>query len=301
MEMIENRDMGILEFVATFNSEKDCENYLQSVTGIGNYCPHCGTESPYILNEEIRCRFKCRKCRKRFSIKSSTYMKNTKCGYKPWFMLWYNVSQNVKNVSSRQMAKNLGLTQKSIWWMTLKIRDSLVPKSFDKFKGTVEIDEAFVSKWKKFSNGVSNRKEPIIGIYERDSGMVRVELIPNRSKEVLENFIYNNIELGSRIISDGWSGYSDLHKSYDHRWVNHQLREYVSWDDPEVHTNNIESVWARLKGNIRGAHHQVSNEHLQSYIDEFVFKYNYRNLTQMDRFNMLISRSVLAVGQQSIE
>jgi len=289
------KEYGIVEFLETFTDEY-CKDYLMNfIFPDGNpCCIFCGNVKVYNLGASSNYRFRCayRDCDKRFNYLSTTIFSNTKCSLRTWFFIIYQISSNKKNKSSIQAGKDLSISQKTAWRLKCIVRNVL-KQDLLKLKGVVEIDEAFISKTKnKYQNNwgaFSTRKAPIIGMMER-GGKVFVQKIHNRSEKTLTNIITKHIEKGSTVYTDAWNGYKNLNKiGYDHDYINHSAREYVRG---KVHTNSIEGFWSFLKRNIRSAHHQVSDKHLQSYIDEAVFKFNNRHLTQMERFNIILEKCI---------
>lgn len=289
-------EYGIIEFLNLF-TEDYCKDYLTDIVYPNGEiaCPHCGNMKVYFLGQASNYRYRCadKLCRKDFTILKPTIFWNTKMPLRQWFFIIYQMSSNKKNISSIQTARDMSITQKSAWLIKTKVRYQLKQDDLI-LKGIVEIDEAFISKSKKnryINNwgGISTRKAPIIGLIER-GGLVVVKKIPNRNKSTLNNLVKTHVEKGSIIYTDAWHGYNGLNKlGYHHDFVNHSHREYVR---DCIHTNSIEGFWSFLKRNIRSAHHSVSDLHLQSYIDEAVFKYNNRHLTQMERFNMILKRCI---------
>lgn len=204
----------------------------------------------------------------------------------------YDFSINKKSVSSSQHQKNLNITQRSTWGMGIKIRSVLKQDDTIRLSGIIEIDECFISKSRLFwkYGGFSGRKEPILGIMER-GGKAIVLPIENRKPDTLTNIIRKYVVEGSTVYTDGWLGYKDLSKYYNHEWINHSEKEFVR---DNATTNSIENVWRFLKTNIRGAHHSVSSQHVSKYIDEYVYKFNNRHLSPMQRFDEILLKCLYA-------
>ena len=128
-------------------------------------------------------------------------------------------------------------------------------------------------------------KTPIAGVVER-GGNVRAKKVADTSGSTLRKFVYENVERGSQLHTDEWWGYKGLEKLFGHSVTNHNAKEYVNGDS---HTNTLEGFWSLLKRGVVGIYHSMSNKHLQKYVDEFVFRYNTRTLTEADRFNLMLS------------
>lgn len=293
METIElKKDYGIIEFLDLF-TEEYCLEYLTNsicVNGI-LHCPHCGSEKPYKTNRGYKCSDN--QCYKRFTVKSYTIMKNSKIKLRDWFFIIFQNSLNKKSLSSVQYGRNHSLTQKSAWYIQHKIR-STYAQDETKLKGIIEVDEAFCSAdrkngYKTWWGGISTRKAPILGLIER-RGRVIVKVVPDRRRQTLIPMIQKYVEVGSTVYTDGYAGYRSLKDlGYEHDWVEHTTQQ---WTNGDVHTNSIEGFWSHFKKSVRNAHHFVSNKHIQSYLDEAVFKYNNRHLSQMERFDLILQNCI---------
>lgn len=282
----------IISFLEVF-TEDECYQYILNLIFPKNevYCVFCGLANPYKTkgnNNKIRYRCRSGLCGD-FYLKSLTIFKNSKLSFRQIFFIIYLNSVNKKNQSSVQFAKNIGITQKTAWGIQSIIRQQYFQDE-SKLGGVVEVDEAFVSKnpsskLKIKWGGISTRKEPILGLIER-GGEVKAFCVPNRKKETVIEMIKKYVEPGTTIYTDGYAGYRSLENhGYKHDWVEHSTREYVRGD---CHTNSIEGFWSHFKKSIRNAHHSVSVKHLPTYLNEAVFKYNNRSLTQMERFDKIL-------------
>ena len=208
------------------------------------------------------------------------------------------VTSHKKGISSLQLGRDLGITQKSAWFMLQRIRNcfGLNEDDNDKLQGEVEIDETYVGG--KSTNRSSKiradkseetkehyKKSTVLGMVERN-GEVRAMHVENSTELSLLPPIVNNISFGSTIYTDELRSYNKLERVYDHKTVMHSGNEYVRG---RVSTNTIESFWALLKRGIYGIYHFTSKKHLQFYVDEFVFRYNSRHATESQRFNLLLN------------
>lgn len=293
LEDFEN--IGMLQFLKRFNTNEECSKYLTLYRWGGFIvCPFC--ESSRIYKTKTRSdrscldSFKCNPCNKKFTSTTKTLFHGSKIPLTTWFYLIYNLSLNKKSISSRQMAANTGLTQKTTWQATMMLRYLLEEKHTVKLSGIVEIDEAFVARnqfnYKTRWGCISTRKTPILGLIER-GGKVVISLIPNRSRQQIFQVIKKHVEPGSTIYTDGWVAYKSLSKIYNHDFIEHSNNVYVRGN---VHTNTIENVWSHLKKSIRNAHHFVSEIHLAAYCNEVAFRFNYRDLSFAERFNEILFR-----------
>lgn len=289
---------SLYDLTEYFSSEDDCLNYLENIRwGKKQECPHCYHDKLYKLQGKNK-RFKCAKCRKQFSVKVGTIFEDTKVELKKWFIAIYLHSSHKKGISSIQLGKDIGVTQKTAWFMLQRIRYALEDDSPEQLTDTIEVDETYVGgknknrhKDKKvpFSQGRSYKdKTPVFGMIQR-GGKVMARVVPDVKGNTLKKIIFEKVKQGACINSDEWFAYTGLSRWYKHRVVCHGKKQYV---DGENHTNTIEGFWSHLKRGIFGVYHWVSRKHLQGYVNEFVFRYNTRLLSEYGKFNMVLSSSI---------
>jgi hypothetical protein len=188
-----------------------------------------------------------------------------------WFYAIFLFSVSRNGVSAKELQRQLGTTYKTAWRMAKQIR-ALMVQGNDMLSGTVEVDETYMGGYKKHGFG-GKGKTPIIGMVERD-GKVKAFRVGDRQTHTVLNRVRNNIARGSHIMSDKFGVYKKTKMlGYEHSAVNHWAKEYVRG---KVHTNTIEGFWGQLKRSIDGTYHVVSKKYLQSYVNEFAFRYNHR-------------------------
>lgn len=283
------KEINVFQFLQRFGTQELCEAHIREARWPGGIiiCPYCGHNRAY--NIEGGKRFKCanNKCYKKFSSKVGTFLEDTNLKLPVWFLLIYLMASNRKSISSFQIARNLGISQKSSWYLMHKLRLVFEEKYIEPVSGTVEVDECFLGKgaWSRWGS-ISTRKTPILGIIQR-GGRVIIKTIEDRNQATLNKMVLQYVVPGSTVYTDGWLGYNRLKKHYKHDAVNHSNHEYVRGD---VHTNNIEGVWAFFKKNIRNGHHSISGKHVQRYCNEVAWKFNNRHLSTMERFDEMLKR-----------
>ncbi len=284
----------------SFRNEKACYKYLLKSrwpSEIG--CVSCGSVNPYHLKDKKT--FKCRECDKFFNALTGTIFENTKLPLIKWFKAIYIVTSHKKGISSIQLAKDLGFTQKTGWFVLSRIRELVQEKAPIMLEGTVEVDESYfggkdenkhqsyrAKKGRKTNTGRSaNTKTVVFGAVERN-GRVVTRIAPNAQNKYLHDFLFTHIAKGSNMVSDDFRGYRKLNeKGYNHESVNHSAKEYVrGW----AHTNTIEGYWSIMKRGIYGIYHQASKKHLHRYCNEFAFRYNTRKLGEAERFHLAIKQ-----------
>lgn len=274
-----------------FDSEDKCTKYLEKMRyPEGVSCQHCGHKHVYNTKRKrtdgtIAFGYKCASqlCYKKSTVTTGTYMEAAKIDLRLWFGAFYLCSSNKKSISSVQLGKFLNVSQKTAWFMLMRIRGTFRIEKPELLTGTVEIDETYIGG--KTSGGNQGRstksKAPVLGMVER-GGKVRVQVVTDAKAKTIMPVIEANVKAGTMVVTDEWGSYNGLHRSFFHERVKHSAGEYVrdSW-----HTNTIEGFWSQLKRQIIGTHHWVSKKHLAFYTDECAYKWNSRHLNDPDRFS----------------
>ena len=261
-------------------------------------CPTCGSDR-VVWMASVR-RWKCygQHPKPQFSLKTGTIFEDSPLGLDKWLAaLWLLV--NCKNgVSSCEIARDLGITQKSAWFMAHRLRFALHHGSFDKLSGQVEVDETFIGgkarnmhiaqrKRRITGTGVKD-KTAVMGILER-GGNVRTMVVPSRKKKELQGQVHKHVEAGAALYSDALLSYDGLAGKYAHEVIDHA----VNYVDGEVHTNGLENYWSLLKRTLAGTYVSVEPFHLFRYLDEQAYRFNNRrDATDYDRFRTAASQIV---------
>lgn len=287
------------EMLSTLSSDEKCRQYLEQIRWNNNpVCPHCATEKHYKLKVkgEFKGMYKCANCLKRYTVTVGTIFEASHIGLRKWFITIHIFSTNKKGISSHQLSEDLGITQKSAWYMLSRIRHLYNQDSFNEESEISYVDETFVGgknknrhadKKVKNSQGRSYKdKTPVFGIIK--NGQVFTKVVSDTKASTLKPLIHNLVDRGTILVSDEWKGYNGLSNDYNHKVVNHNRKEYVN---DGYSTNNVENFWSHFKRGINGIYHQVSRKHLQRYADEFSFRHNNRQLVSTDRFNLSLLKS----------
>ena len=272
----------------------------------GVTCPHCeGKRVSYLSSRRI---WKCmaKTCQKQFSVKTQSVFEDSPIPLDKWLTAVWLVVNCKNGVSSWEIHRGVGVTQKTAWFMLHRIRLALKSGNWGKLGGEdggpVEVDETFLGpkpnkmhaeRRLKMRRGAKDfSKAVVMGMLDRDSREVRAKVIPNVKREVLQREILNQIEKGSTVYTDGYASYDGLAaKNYIHETVNH-MDEYVRG---QVHTQGIDNFWSLLKRSLNGTYVAVEPFHLDRYLDEQMFRYNNRAtkdnpLTDLDRFLLAVSQ-----------
>src|SRR5258706_15158066 len=284
---------NLKELMTKLADEKVCRAYVEQMRWGGNpVCPHCGETKPYRLKDgkAFRCRNK--GCKKDFSITVGTIFENSKIALSTWLAAIYVLTGHKKGISSHQLARDLGVTQKTAWFLNHRIRLIMDIPDPEPLDNVVEVDETYVGgklplmnrgrrkKWQDL--GIDN-KVPVMGLVQRD-GKAKLLVIGNRP---FKDVIRENVDNTATIYTDAHAGYELLSQEYaKHEAVNHSIQEYKRGD---VYTNTVEGFFSLFKRMIHGTYHQISPKHLSRYCAEITYRFNSRKIKDAERFKRTIS------------
>src|ERR1039458_6116619 len=262
-------------------------------------CPRCGHDEHSFLS--TRRMWFCKGCKKQFTIKVGTIFEDSPLGMDKWMTAVWLICNCKNGISSYEVARDLGITQKSAWFMMHRVRAAMRSGSFSKLSGEIEADETFiggkarnmhVDKRERRITGTGGKdKTAVMGILER-GGEVRTVVVGNRRKNVLQGEVKKHVEAGAALYTDALLSYDGLAGDYAHQVIDHAAK-YV---DGRVHTNGLENFWSLLKRGINGTYVSVEPFHLFRYLDEQSFRYNNRatpeqKVTDADRFQTVMGNA----------
>jgi transposase-like protein len=282
--------------IVHFSKPENCNTFMIAARWVDGKvrCPQCGSDDVIYL-EKARL-FKCRTAhpKQKFSLKVGTIFEDSPLGLDKWLAAIWLIANAKNGISSYEIHRALGITQKTAWFVLHRIRLAMQQGSIEKLSGHVEVDETFIGgkarnmhrseKARKIHGTGGMGKVAVMGLLERH-GEVRTMVVPNVKRKSLRKEINTHVEPGSMVYSDALRSYNDLNYDYMHNVINH-AEKYV---EGNVHTNGIENFWSLLKRTIGGTYVSVEPFHLFRYLDEQAFRFNRRKATDSDRFFEVLS------------
>ncbi len=277
----------LLEATRFFSDPEQTVQYVANLRWPdGPVCPRCdGRTHSYLTTRRV---WKCKSCKKQFSVKVGTIFEDSAIPLDKWMIAIWLIANSKNGISSHELGRSLGITQKSAWFVNHRIRLAMESGSFAKFEGEVEVDETYVGgkaiNMHKSQRDKRREKSVVVGAVER-GGEVRAAVVDYPTHEALSGHITANVARGATVYTDAHPAYQSLWEyGYNHGPINHSIH-YV---DGEVHTNTIENFWSLLKRSLHGTYVSVEPDHLARYVTERLFAYNERKLTDSERFHKVL-------------
>lgn len=283
----------LMQLADMFPDEDSARQWLESrIWPDGRKCPRCKGDKTTEASH-AKMPYWCTDCRQYFSVRTGTVLERSKVPLRKWVYAIYLHLTSLKGVSSMKLHRDIGVSQKTAWFMLQRIREAFSDDDDDgPFGGPVEVDETFVGgkeqnkheRQRSRARGGVPRKAAVIGAKDRATGKVRARPVEHTDAPTLQGFVRQHAHLGARVYSDGHPGYTKLEGDYDHRAVQHSAGTYVIGD---VHTQGIEAFWSMFKRGIVGVYHHISAKHLGRYVDEFAGRHNLRSLDTIEQMGEL--------------
>ena len=283
--------MSVFDLFARFPDEASAQRWFEAVRWPGGrFCPSCQTSHTKAVPNATPMPYWCPVCRTYFSLKTGTPMQGSNLPIRTWVLALYLLATSRKGISSMQMHRLLGITQKTAWHLIHRIRAAWDQVTLPPFAGPVEVDETYIGgknankhrhKQIPHANGPIG-KTPVVGRKDRATNAVTAAVVPQTTQATLQAFINQHRAPHAPVYTDEHGGYLGL---APHAVVRHSAGEYVNG---EVHTNGIESFWALLKRGYIGTYHHMSLKHLQRYVNEFTGRQNFRALAPLAQMAQML-------------
>lgn len=271
----------------------DAETCIRFVAALrwenGPVCPSCsGTQHTYLKTRQV---WKCKNkdCHRQFSVKVGTIFEDSPLGLDKWLVSIWLIANSKNGISSYELSRSVGITQKSAWFVLQRIRLAMQTGTFDKLSGITEADETYVggkaknmhaSRRARAITGTGGTDKSIVSAVLERGGQVRGQVIGNAGFGAVQDIIRKNVEPGSTVYTDALMSYRGLSDDYKHEWVDHKIQYVIG----QVSTNGIENFWSLLKRGLVGTYVRVSPEHLSRYLDERIYTFNTRERSDLPRF-----------------
>ena len=248
-------------------------------------CPRCGSLGTHVVKSGKPMPYRCRDCRKYFSVRTGTAIEASNLPMRKWAYAIYLWLTSLKGVSAMKLQRDLKVSYPTSWFVSHRLREAFAHQE-GLFTGPVEVDETYFggkrkhmpkAKRAKMEGRGPVGKAAVVGVKDRETNMVQAEVVDNTRAETLKRFIMDHVHPETTIFTDEARAYESLP---NHEAVKHSAQEYVRG---QVHTNGVESFWSMLKRAHMGTFHKLSVKHLQRYVNEFVGRHNIRELNTVDQ------------------
>ena len=287
------KGISLKQIMRMFHDDETAERwFIEQRWPNGVCCPKCGSLNVQTGAKHPTMPFRCREkeCAKLFSTKTGTVMEGSKIGYQDWIIASFLMMTSLKSVSSMKLHRDLGITQKSAWFLAQRLRIAL-SQDGEPFAGPVEVDETYFggkrrnmskTRREKLEGRGPAGKTAVVGAKDRATKQVAAKVVMSTDKDTLQGFVKDHAAPGATVYTDDATAYESL--PFNHATVKHSLCEYVKGD---IHTNGIESLWSMLKRAHKGTFHKLSPKHLDRYIQEFAGRHNLREQDTIDQLTAI--------------
>jgi len=291
----DRKGISLFQLQQMFPNEEAAREWFESIIWPdGPQCPHCDSHDARPCKNQKPMPYRCGSCRKHYSVKTDTLMHGSPLPLLKWVYAIYLDCASLKGVASMKLYRELGITQKTAWFMQQRIREAFANQGPPVLmQGPVEVDETYVGGRRRNMHA-SQRREltgrgpthmtAVVGARDRASRRVAAQVVERTDGETLQGFVHENAATGAEIYTDEARAYQGLP---NHSAVTHSAGQYV---DGQIHTNGVESFWSMLKTAHKGTFHKLSPKHLQRYVNEFAGRHNIRDLDTISQMGFVARR-----------
>ena len=285
----------LVQLADMFPNEDSARHWFESrIWPDGRYCPQCGSTRTHEASHNDMP-YRCSDCGAYFSVKTGTVMRKSQLPLRKWVFAIYLHLTSLKGVSSMKLHRDIGVPQKTAWFMLQRIRKAWENDDGGPFAGPIEIDETYMGG--RDRNKHANKKPrvgpgpvsktAVVGAKDRKTNKVRAKVVKETDAKTLKRFVADNTAKGATVYTDDAAAYKGM--PFDHASVRHSVGEFVNG---MAHTNGIESFWSMLKRAHKGVYHKMSAKHLQRYVDEFSGRHGIRERDTLDQMNAVVAGMV---------
>ncbi len=283
------------EAVIYFSNRANCHEYVfKRRWPDGVTCPTCGSTKVTFSEKYNRWQCGSHHAKRQFTIKTGTIFEDSPLGLDKWLVAMWLIANCKNGISSYEIMRALGVTQKTAWFMDHRIRMAVHAGSFEKLIGEVEVDETYIggkarnmhasARGRRITGTGPKDKTAVMGLLQR-GGKVRTVVVPSRKKPIVQAEVKKHVKAGAALYSDALRSYDGLSNEYAHQVIDHA----IAYVNGKIHTNCLENFRSLLKRGIKGTYVSLEPFHLFRYLDEQAFRYNNREVTDADRFGMALT------------